>query len=130
VSVTAPAKSMFQLLMAESSPVRRSECVVLSVVVMLLWSAVPQSCSIPVVDKKRKTPSRRCHRAKPICICSWLLLVRSNAAKCQALFGHRLLPRFVCQSAAPRRAKRDSRQHAYDQGVRSTAYLDVLLDEC
>ena len=26
----------------------------------------------------------------------------------QALFGHYLLPRFVCQSAAPRRAQRDS----------------------
>ena len=28
----------------------------------------------------------------------------------QALFGHYLLPRFVCQSAAPRRAQRDSQK--------------------
>jgi len=34
--------------------------------------------------------------------------LRSNAAECQALFSNCLLPRFVCQSAAPRRAQRDS----------------------
>ena len=39
-SVTAPAKSRFQLLMAESSPVRRSDGVVFGVVLMWLRSAV------------------------------------------------------------------------------------------